>query len=485
MSSDDSQVTLGSIQKLLQDLFGKTEQQLATAALSEKLGGFEKRSTAQVAALSETVSELSNAHNAYAAQVDALVEGTYVSTALRRNSTPGHIRTPTQHRAVAVPNPEISFLQNEMRAMQSKVHYATSSAPNIDRVIEESKRTPFSRRISTMRIKDTRKVKFLSYEGKGDPKVHLHTFLLTVGRVDFDPYEEDAGYCKLFAETFVGPALLWFASLQEGTIDSFTQLSTTFVKQYSSFIGVGVTDAQLWNLSQGPNDSLRSYITKFKEIMVQIPRLPDSAALSALKNGLWHESRLREELTVNRPSSIQDALHWASNWIIAEEEKAALAKKYKVTPKPSFDQGARQYVQGQRPGPASFAVDHQKGGPKGAPSKQRFGSRGRNGALPSNKWTREKQENNSFCELHKVAGHATPNCKKLMLLRAERFMNGVMPDITIDELNQAQNAVQLVSEAVAEEEELPPAKKPKALIEEIPQETKKRIDVIMGGSRIF
>ncbi|XP_023644217.1 uncharacterized protein LOC111832107 [Capsella rubella] len=376
-----------------------SEQQTATAALSEKLGGFEQRSTAQVAALSETVSELSNAHNAYAAQVDALVEGTSVGTMLHRprmldfggalpvaspgsgrlgppvttnsaenqsreaglsasalpqgavipasrNSTLGHIRTPPRHRAVAVPNPEISFLQNEIRAMQSKVHHATSSAPDIDRVIEESKRTPFSPRISTMRIKDARKVNFLSYEGKGDPKVHLHTFLLTVGRVDFEPHEEDAGYCKLFAETFVGPALLWFASLQEGTIDSFTQLSTTFVKQYSSFIGVGVTDAQLWNLSQGPNDSLRSYITKFKEIMVQIPGLSDSAALSALKNGLWHQSWLREELTVNRPSSIQDALHRASNWIVAEEEKAALAKKYKVTPKPSFDQGAMRSLQG-------------------------------------------------------------------------------------------------------------------------------------------
>ncbi|XP_023634363.1 uncharacterized protein LOC111829493 [Capsella rubella] len=219
--------------------------------------------------------------------------------------------------------------------------------------------------------------------------------------------------------------------------------------------------------------------------MVQIPGLSDSAALSALKNGLWHESRLREELTVNRPSNIQDALHRASNWIVAEEEKAALAKKYKVSPKPSFDQGARRSSQGQRPGPGTFAVDHQKGGPKGGSSKSQFGPRGRNGASPTNKWVREEQDDDSFCELHKVAGHATRNCKKLMHLLAERFVSGGMPDITIDELDQAQNTVQLVAEMAAEEEELPPAKKPKALIEEIPQGTKKRIDVIMGGSRMF
>ncbi|XP_023644227.1 uncharacterized protein LOC111832119 [Capsella rubella] len=283
--------------------------------------------------------------------------------------------------------------------MQSKVHNATSAAPDVDRVIEDSKKTPFSPQISMARLKDTRKVKFQSYKGKGDPKVHLQTFLLMASRVDFEPHEEDAGYCKLFAETLQGPALRWFASLGEGSVDDFTQFSTTFIKQYSSFIRVGVTYAQLWNLSQGPNDSLHSYVDKFKEIMVQISGFSDSAALSALKNGLWHESRFREELTVNRPSNIQDALHRASNWIAAEEDKASLAKKYKVAPKANFDPNPRK---GPRPGAATFAVDKEQ---KGGARKTASAPRPRNGAFPNNKWVHEQpKDEDSYYELHKVGG---------------------------------------------------------------------------------
>jgi len=102
--------------------------------------------------------------------------------------------------------------------------------------------------------------------------------------------------------------------LEEGSIDNFKQLSTAFIKQYEYFIKSDVTEAQLWNLSQAADEPLRTYNTAFKEIMVQVPGLSDSAAQSALKNGLWHESRFRESLTVNRPESIQDALHGVTNW---------------------------------------------------------------------------------------------------------------------------------------------------------------------------
>ncbi|XP_023633340.1 uncharacterized protein LOC111828975 [Capsella rubella] len=494
MAAEENQVSLESILALLQEVAGKTEQQqMATTSLTEKVGNLDVRCTAQLATLSATVTGLSSAHNAYADQVDALAAGgatpltrrlefvggqpqTPLSSArhaipvLRASlpapegesgddpSTPaqetlqqgggdsalGGIRTPPHRRVTTTVNPEITFLQNEIRAMQSKVHNATSAAPDVDRVIEELKKTPFSPRISMARLKDTRKVKFQSYEGKGDPKVHLQTFLLTASRVDFKSHEEDAGYCKLFAETLQGPALRWFASLSEGSVNGFAQFSTAFIKQYSSFIGVGITDAHLWNLSQGPSDSLRSYVNKFKEIMVQIPGLSDPAALSALKNGLWHESRFREELTVNRPSNIQDALHRASNWIVAEEEKAALAKKYKVAPKANLDPSQRK---GQRPGAATFAVDKEQ---KGERRKSVGTSRLKNGAFPNNKWVRDQpspKEEDSYCELHKVGGHATRNCKKLMHLLAERFVNGGMPEITIEELDQAQNSVQQITEA--------------------------------------
>ena len=70
-------------------------------------------------------------------------------------------------------------------------------------------------------------------------------------------------------------------------------------------------------------------MTRFKGIMAKIPNLDNDSALTALKNGLWHDSRFREEMTVNRPLAIEDAIHRASNFARAEEERNLLAKKHK------------------------------------------------------------------------------------------------------------------------------------------------------------
>ncbi|XP_019099559.1 PREDICTED: uncharacterized protein LOC104783413 [Camelina sativa] len=282
--------------------------------------------------------------------------------------------------------------------MRSVMHNATTSASDIFRVIEESKRTPFSDQVARVRIKDTGKIKFSSYEGKGDPTSHLKTFLLTASRVDLEPHEADAGYSKFFAETFCGPALLWFASLAAGSINNFTEMSTSFIKEYSSLIETAVTDAQLWNLSQNAGESLWSYITKFKEI--------------------------------------QDALDRALNWIIAEEDKAAAALKHKVPPagKPRFKAPTKKTPPTTpKSGPGTFAVNQspKKNSPKSSPSKPPFSPRSKSGVLPSNKWVRDED---TYCELHKTNSHSTRDCKKLMHLLAKKYVAGEMPNVTIEEL---------------------------------------------------
>jgi len=238
--------------------------------------------------------------------------------------------------------------------MNAKVHQATTSAPEVEKVIEATRRTPFTSRISKLRIRDFRDFKLPGYNGKGDPKEYLTSFQVIAGRVPLEPHEEDAGLCKLFSESLSGPALTWFTQLEEGSIDNFKQLSTAFIKQYGYFIKSDVTEAQLWNLSQGADDPLWTYITAFKEIMVQVPNLSDSAAQSALKNGLWHESRFRESIIVNRPESIQDALHRATNWINAEKERAFLAKKFSASPKASPPATSKKPAELRKPAAGTF-----------------------------------------------------------------------------------------------------------------------------------
>ncbi|KAG7552365.1 Retrotransposon gag domain [Arabidopsis thaliana x Arabidopsis arenosa] len=98
-------------------------------------------------------------------------------------------------------------VRQELDEMKSKFHQATSSAPEINRI--------------------------------------------AAGRIDLEPDEEDAGYCKLFSENLSGSALLWFTQLEPESIDSFKKLSSAFLKQYSMFMEKATSDADLWNLTQG------------------------------------------------------------------------------------------------------------------------------------------------------------------------------------------------------------------------------------------
>ncbi|KAG7543396.1 Retrotransposon gag domain [Arabidopsis thaliana x Arabidopsis arenosa] len=329
-------------------------------------------------------------------------------------------------------NPDVTFsddfikVRQELDEMKSKFHQATSSAPEIDRVIEETRRTPFTSRISNLRIKDSRKVNLPTYDGKGDPKNHLAAFQIAVGRIDLEQDEEDAGYCKLFSENLSGSALLWFTQLEPGTIDSFKELSSAFLKQYSMFMEKATSDADLWNLTQGQNEPLRKYIANFKEVISKISGVSHTAALSALRNGLWHESRFWEELIVNRPSTIQDALFRASNWMEAEEENLSLAKKHR---------------------PAKLAI-----------------------ANPTKKFDQK---------IRNVNGHSTKDCSVLKKYLTELWAAGELANFNIEEFVESYHKEKEESEASN-----PPEKKPKPNGPGTPNTPKKRIDVIMGVSKL-
>ena len=142
------------------------------------------------------------------------------------------------------------------------MHNVASSAPNIDRIMEESHNTPFTRRISNAIISNLEKLKIEYFNGSSDLKGHLKSFILSVARAKFKPDERDAGLCHLFVDHLKEPALDWFSRLEGNSVDSFQELSTLFHKQYSSLIDLGTSDTNIWSLSQKPNEPLRDLLAK-------------------------------------------------------------------------------------------------------------------------------------------------------------------------------------------------------------------------------
>ena len=56
------------------------------------------------------------------------------------------------------------------------------------------------------------------------------------------------------------------------------------------------SDADLWSLSQQPNEPLRDFLTKFRSTLAKVKGINDVAALSALKKALWYKSEFQKML---------------------------------------------------------------------------------------------------------------------------------------------------------------------------------------------
>ena len=90
----------------------------------------------------------------------------------------------------------------------------------------------------------------------------------------------------MFAENVIVAALDLFSRLEEGSIKKFQKNFTEFLKHYSMLVEDETIMANLWNTQQTDSETLKSYMTHFKSVMVKISNIDNDSALTALKNNL-------------------------------------------------------------------------------------------------------------------------------------------------------------------------------------------------------
>ena len=228
------------------------------------------------------------------------------------NTNAAQVQTPGGVDLVTVQ--ELAELKQSFWDMKDRMLEGPTAAPLIERVLAETLKTLFSRRVTDVRYRPAEKIRLPIYAGKADPTDHITAFNIAMGRTNFSEEERDAGYCRLFVESLQGPALGWFTGLERDSIHDFHDLTTAFLKQYIMFTRQGATLSDLWNLSQGANQSLRDFMEKFKTVASKV-QIPDSVAVDALMNTLYFKSLFREDLYRNPTTSLQDAIARSNNFI--------------------------------------------------------------------------------------------------------------------------------------------------------------------------
>lgn len=111
----------------------------------------------------------------------------------------------------------------------------------------------------------------------------MTAFRIGVRRACLNDDERDIGYCHLFAEHLSGPTLEWFSESEEGSIDNLDQLSLLFLKHCSMYVDVSASDADMWSLQQGAQDSLRTFMNRFKDGMSKISGISNVGAIDSEK----------------------------------------------------------------------------------------------------------------------------------------------------------------------------------------------------------
>ena len=121
-----------------------------------------------------------------------------------------------------------------------------------------------------------------SFDGLKDLQDHLNTFKTTLGLQQ----PPDEILCRSFPTTLKGATREWFTKLPTSSIDSFEQLSNSFLRH---FIGGQCPKRPvdyLLTIRQGEKETLRSYVKRFTWEILELDEADDKVQSTTFKAGL-------------------------------------------------------------------------------------------------------------------------------------------------------------------------------------------------------
>ncbi|XP_072052062.1 uncharacterized protein [Arachis hypogaea] len=181
------------------------------------------------------------------------------------------------------------------------------------------------------------------YDGLGDPKQHVKKFpsIMIVNGAS-DPI-----LCRCFPSFLDGPALDWFCSLPADSISRFQELAKQFEDHFAASAIYLHDSDYLTTIKQGPQESLKDYITRFTKVAMSIPDLHPKVHLHAIKSGL-RPGKFQETIAVAKPKTLAEFREKAKGQIDIEELRQARKSE---RPLPKDEERACDTKKGFKPVP--------------------------------------------------------------------------------------------------------------------------------------
>ncbi|RRT50049.1 hypothetical protein B296_00027117 [Ensete ventricosum] len=211
------------------------------------------------------------------------------------NASVSQLTSRSQNVVRTPPEPDVVSLDstNSMREQLRQVNYRLDE---VQRDFVKSKEeigettkggSPFVPEIQDKPIPPNFRLPILEpYDGSIDPSEHVTTFRAQMALYD----TSDALTCRAFPTTLKGLTRMWYSRLKPSSISFFDHLAREFELNFMASSCPRPTVASLLSLTQGSDEPLAHFVSRFA---VEVRRMPDihpSLAIQAFLMGL-HPSR--------------------------------------------------------------------------------------------------------------------------------------------------------------------------------------------------
>ncbi|XP_010660774.1 uncharacterized protein LOC104881656 [Vitis vinifera] len=133
----------------------------------------------------------------------------------------------------------------------------------------------------------------------------------------------DALLCKILPTSLQGQALSWFHRLPPNSVDNFRDLSEAFVGQYLCSARHKQNINTLQNIKMQDNESLREFVKRFGQAVLQLEAYSMDAVLQIFKQSIFPGTPFFESLAKKPPTTMNDLFRCASKYSMLEDDVRA------------------------------------------------------------------------------------------------------------------------------------------------------------------